>query len=393
MEIRRLNAKDYDELLEMLNSTFGKHRGREIDFLTEQPKMWLRNDEVMGKHLGIFDGDKLAAVVGIYHLPTVIGGKRLDFYTTGNVATRPEYEGKGYFTKLFGMIMDELYKRGADGARLGGARDRYGRYGFEPIRAPYTHTLNENNRTRGFANAGDDVEFKEIELGDAAALAYCDKLSRCADIYVERSADEGYRDVFLALTTKHATPYLALRGGKPIGYLSAFAKGISIGAARFGETVAEWRVEQIEDCAPMLCAWQRTVGKPITFEVGVFEKDIQRIFSRKTETCALDSSHRFKIINFDRVCDALIKLRAKTERLSLIHYVLDIEGFGKLLIHTDDKNAYCQRTDESADITLSHGDASRLLFGESDALATADVPTILRTILPLPFNWCTQDYT
>ena len=56
MKIRRLCAGDYDELLEMLNYTFGTHYGRGMDFLNEQPNMWVRDDEHLGKHLAVFDG-------------------------------------------------------------------------------------------------------------------------------------------------------------------------------------------------------------------------------------------------------------------------------------------------------------------------------------------------
>lgn len=392
MEIRWLSEKDYDKLLETLNYTFGTLHNKTVDFLNEQPKMWVRDDERMSKHLGAFDGEVLAAVVGMYHLPCVVGGEKLDFYTTGNVATRPEYEGQGLFTKLFSSIMDELYKRGADGARLGGQRARYGRYGFEPIRAPYTHLLTEKNRTKGFGNIGTDIEFKKIERHDTTALAYCNELSRRADIYVERSEEDGYRDVYLALCTKQSTPYLALRGGKPLGYISAYDKAAKGEVAEFGPNIAEWRTEQIEDSAPMLCAWQRVSGRTVTFNVPLTEHIIQRELSRKTESLLLESHHRFKMINFDKVANALIKLRAKKEPLPKIHYVIEIEGFGKLLIHTDDTNAFCSKTCEEANISLSHADASRLLFGESDPLSTADVPAILRSVLPLPFSWCTQDY-
>ena len=58
----------------MLNYTFGTHYGRGMDFLNEQPNMWVRDDEHLGKRLAVFDGGRLASVVGIYPLPAVING-------------------------------------------------------------------------------------------------------------------------------------------------------------------------------------------------------------------------------------------------------------------------------------------------------------------------------
>ena len=220
MEIQRLKAEHYDELLELLNFTFEKVRGRGVDFLTAQPKMWVRDDEHMGKHLGIFDDGKLVAALGIYPLPAVIDGTDVLFATTGNVATHPDYEGRGYFTRLFDAAMDELDRLDADAARLGGARQRYGRYGFEPCGALHKFTVNATNFKKCYKKMP-DVTFRPVALGDVSELKYIKELSEKSQMYVKRSSGDSYRDVFLALSSKHARPYIAERGGKPIGYLSA----------------------------------------------------------------------------------------------------------------------------------------------------------------------------
>ena len=51
--MRRLNANDYDELLFVLNRAFGNIYKREMDFISELPRMWVRDDEYMGKHIGM----------------------------------------------------------------------------------------------------------------------------------------------------------------------------------------------------------------------------------------------------------------------------------------------------------------------------------------------------
>lgn len=74
MEIRKLKASDYDELLSLLNTAF-----RRDNFDRLLPKMWQRDDEYMGKHLGVFEGPKLLAAVGIYPFKVHIGDKVLNF--------------------------------------------------------------------------------------------------------------------------------------------------------------------------------------------------------------------------------------------------------------------------------------------------------------------------
>ena len=108
VEIRKLNKDDYDELFEVLTKTFENKYKRPVYFDKEQPKMWIRDDEHMARHTGVFEDGKLVSVVGVYPLPLVIGGEKFMLYTTGNVATLPAYEGRGYFTTLFKMAMQEI---------------------------------------------------------------------------------------------------------------------------------------------------------------------------------------------------------------------------------------------------------------------------------------------
>ena len=65
---------------------------------------------------------------------------------TGNVATHPKFTGKGYFTELFTRIMSELDVIDADAARLGGARQRYARFGYEPCGTLHKFMINERTR-------------------------------------------------------------------------------------------------------------------------------------------------------------------------------------------------------------------------------------------------------
>ena len=98
MEIRRLSTEHYDELLALLNCVFGRKSGAPVDFLSVQPKMWVRDDEHMRCHFGAFEDGKLCAVVGIYPLRTVIDGTPFLFATTGNVPPIPTARGADILT-------------------------------------------------------------------------------------------------------------------------------------------------------------------------------------------------------------------------------------------------------------------------------------------------------
>ena len=99
MKIEKLTASDFDGLLDTLNACFA--RGQEgYTFLDTLPAMWRHDDTAMGRHLAIRDGDRVAAVVGVYPLQTRVAGHDVLFATVGNVGTRPEYRNSGYMKAL-----------------------------------------------------------------------------------------------------------------------------------------------------------------------------------------------------------------------------------------------------------------------------------------------------
>ena len=144
MKIEKLTASDFDGLLDTLNACFA--RGQEgYTFLDTLPAMWRHDDTAMGRHLAIRDGDRVAAVVGVYPLQTRVAGHDVLFATVGNVGTRPEYRNSGYMKALMTESMEELKRLGADVARLGGMRQRYNRYGFEKTGQNFCFTISAKN--------------------------------------------------------------------------------------------------------------------------------------------------------------------------------------------------------------------------------------------------------
>ena len=388
MEMRRLSANDYDELLDMLNSVFANKYGRAMDFLAEQPRMWVRSDEFMSKHIGIFDGERLAAVVGIYPLPTKIGDTSLLFATTGNVATRPEYEGRGSFTKIFTEIMAEADRMGVAVSRLGGGRQRYGRYGFEPAGTAYRFGITKETRVRFFGDAGADIEFCEIDADDGEALEFCRRLRHERKIHVTRASG----DVYAYLTTKHSTPYIAMRGGRPIGYLSAYNSNQFVGRSLNGVHISEICADRGVMISDIVCAWQRRVNANIDFALPPYMSEEVMLFCAAAQSVDISSPSHFRVRDFLGLSDALMKLKASYARLAKGECVVGIKDYGSLKLFVREDGAGAEMTEDAADITVGRSVATRLLFGQTPVDAVVDAPDLLKLWLPLPLAWDGLDY-
>ncbi|MBR2370680.1 MAG: GNAT family N-acetyltransferase [Clostridia bacterium] len=392
MEIRKLNADDYEQLLDVLDTVFANFHKHPMDFRSELPKMCIKDDKHMGYHTGVFEDGKLVAVGGVYPLPVKIGDASLLFSTTGNMATLPEYEGRGYFNKIFTEMMKELKENGFDGARLGGLRQRYSRFGYEPAGLAYSVSFTANNRIKYFKDAGQDITFREIKREDTEILAFCDELSRKSDFYVERSSEDNYRDVYLGLRSKHATAYVALKDGAPIGYLAASGSEY-VGHALNGACIWELRYTSIEHFIPMICAWQRRVNKNISFKLAPYMQDELRLIIPGAEGVSISSPSRFKILNYDKVADALMKLKLSKQPLMKGELIIGIEDYGNIRLYVDENTAGCEKTDKSPEFTLDKLTATRVLFGHMPVYASIPVlDPLISDWLPLPLCWCTLDY-
>ena len=279
--------------------------------------------------------------------------------------------------------MKELEIIGADAGRLGGDRQRYGRFGYEGCGVSYLFNFGPKNRIRCFGeSAGADICFTPIIRDDLDALAFCRQLRMKKTVYVERPEDNGYRDVYLSLCSKHSKPYLATRGGKPVGYLCA---------ANEGKTVGEFDALDVQMLADMICGWQASCGKPLEFAVAAFDVDIVRLFCATAESYRVTYPGRFKILNWQKLADVMMRVRAKTGAMLDGELALGIEGYGCIRLFVRDGVAGCEMTDGAPEITLDRLSAARLLFGPADPISVADLPPIPRSWLPLPFSWGTLD--
>ena len=379
--IRKLNKDDYDELFEVLTKTFENKYKRPVHFDREQPKMWVRDDEHMARHTVVFEDGRLVSVVGVYPLPAVIDGEEFLFFTTGNIATLPGYEGRGYFTRLFNLAMEEIRELGADGARLGGSRQRYGRFGFEGCGQLLRFSLSDNN-AKYSENRADEVTLEKIERDDTEALKYCHGVMMKKPMYVNRRSDENYRDMYLALTTKSMIPYLARRGGEPIGYLCISEDFREIG---------EFSAESPQDLYDAVCAvtkffWETHVSIP------PYMTEELKLFYRYADDYAVMTPSRFKLLSYARLVNRLMKMQAKSRALAEFEYTIDIEGKERITLYSKDGECGCYESAAQPDATLTDSEAMRLLFGAPDSSLILDIPCELKGALPLPLTWSTLDY-
>ena len=383
MEIRRLRKDDYDALLDLLNTSFAAVRSRPVDFLRGQPKMWVRDDLYMGRHLGLFEDGRLAAVVGIYPLELAVGNETLRFATTGNVATHPDFAGRGYFTTLFSLAMKEAQAEGYDALRLGGEKQRYARFGFEDCGTLFKAELSGKNRAALDEGRYADITLTPLKEESLAELRYIRELTAKAPCFVKRYPTEGERDVFRVLHSKYSEAYIATRAGRPIGYLCA---------ADMGKTVTELRAESAEDFIGIACAFQKEVGETVSLPLAPWMKEELVCLSSVAQSVTVLSPSKFRFLRPERVADAFLKLKHSLSPLPWGELFIEIQGLGTLRLCVDGAGASCTLAEgAAAEIRVDSFTAAKLLYGHLPPSLFADLPPFAAAWLPLPLSWSFLD--
>lgn len=380
MTIRRLTANDYDELLSLLNATFANKNKVETHFDKDLPIMWKRDDEHMGKHFAVFEDDRMVAALGVYPLPVNILGESLLFSTVGNVATHPDFEGKGYMKALMKEAMAELDRIGADASRLGGLRARYARYGYEMCGTRYRLLFSPHNLKNYYPDFVRSLTFERISDDDYDTLEYCCTLYEKQPFYVLRGREDSYRRTYMSMVAWQNVPYIIRKDGKNVGFLSMK-----------DDEIAEIFTETPEIFKEAILSLTDLRNTPTNFYLRPHNVLELREFSRTAESITVMSPSRFKIINYKKLINALLKLKATIHPLTNADFTLEIENYGRLRIVSDKDGTRCEDYDGECDIRLSENRIAQLLFGPLPDYAVADISEKTGNLLPLPLSWNPQD--
>lgn len=380
MEIRRLKKEHYDELISLLNLVFSEQNKCVMDFEHELPNMCKRDDVHMSKHVGLFVGNKLVSVVGVYPLPAKVLDCEIRFCTVGNVATHPDYKGRGYMNTLLNRAMEIVKEEGYDICRLGGDRARYLRFGFELCGRNYSYyIIPQNTRKSLLSSYGQNTRVHEILPNDEKALTFARELYHQNKVSVLRNDNDV---MYRVMTAWKNVPYLVLKNDMPIGYFTLTPDQ---------KTVSEAAAINKDSYLDTVVAISNYLNDG--FSITLFEHDIDllREINKCAEYMSIQIPSSFNVVNFERVVDAYIKLKSSYTCLAAGCVTISIKGYGKIKIFADENHCGCFSFDGECDFELSKPEATRFIFGMHPPVSVIEPNLFAKANFPLPLSWNTQN--
>ncbi|NLP47711.1 MAG: GNAT family N-acetyltransferase [Clostridiales bacterium] len=374
----RAPREDYGQLMSFLDQVFFTRDdpATKRDFLSLLPKLYKEEYDPCSNNIVIKEGDTIKAAVGLFYDKIMAGGQELRCGGIGNVAVGLDSRSKGYMIETMNMAVQDMIDSGADFGLLGGQRQRYAYFGFEPGGSRYDFNVSLTNVRHCFGkDAKSSFEVKKLEPTDHEFLQAIDDILKKEAYYMVHEP----KKMFDILCSWRSTPYAALKDGEVKGFFILNYEG---GLASFKAADAG----SIDDL--ILAVFEKSGLR--SFEIGLAPYDKAAI-SRLLEIAeghTIRRSSCYNILNYKNTVLALMKVKAAEGPLAQGSLTLAIKGFAgqeNFKIRVNGEEISVIESKSKPDFELDHGPAMRFLFGHLSA-ERASLVTSAAQWFPLPLN-------
>lgn len=368
-EIYKGTPDDLGEIIDFGNYVFS-HAGDLTDFPSLLPKLYGPNADTSACHYLAKENGRIKGMVGSFPMVLSAAGEKLTVGGIGTVCVHPYSRGGGVMKALMNEALEDMKRQKIDLAVLGGLRQRYQYYGFEQCGQALFFTFNSSNIRHSLAGRGLGCVFQPIESG---YLEDACRLHNLQQIHVERESGD-FLDI---LKSWQSTPLAFLKDGVFAGYLVVSKKG---------DSVSELVLKDDALALDLLAAYYRDYApETLTVRMQPFERGVNRLFSEICELSTIKKSYSYRIFNFEKVLNAMLKFKAHSAPLPDGRAVMEIEGCCKLLFQVTGGAVSVAETKEIAEISLSYLEAMNAVFSPVSFFCADDrLPVFLKQLFPLP---------
>lgn len=387
--LRYGTEKDYEDILDFGNYVFHT----DFRFL---PKLYVGNPARAGEHVLVTEprenGERIRAMVGSFKIPMSVAGQKLLIRGIGTVSVHPYDRGKGYMKLAMHKAIEDAKAEGADFMILSGRKQRYQHYGFDQCAAFYNFELTPSvfeQLTRfGVEGITAPVSLDGYRLlseeESAAYEADCRALFESQPVY-------GIRKNFTETAKSWRSELrVLLKDGAFAGYTAA---GNPYGVMTAGELLLNKNAETIP---ALLAVYQGLTGgkQQLAVNVQPFQTDLIHALGLIAEYGKLETGHGIHVLNYARVAQAYLQVKASYEPLMDGSYVFRVPGTASVRLSVESGKVHAENVSEDvpADITLTHLRMMNFLF---EPFGRAGIhgaqPELEKNWFPIPVCFSQQD--
>ncbi len=347
-EYRFGTAKDWPKIIDFIDLVFSQ-ASRPHDFAALIPKAYGDAHENSQIHAIALEGGEIRGCVGVLPFGMDVAGNKLRIGYVGSVSVHRLSRGAGHMKQLMKMQIDKAKAEGIDMMVLGGQRQRYGYFGFQPIGGSYGYTVTATNVRHALKDVdASGFAFEKLQPGEDSDYVW--QLYQQQPVCGSRTA-ENFAEIAL---TFNSCGWLIANNGQKAGYLIA---------SDSCSDISELVLEDASLIPAVLKAWLTAQGiRSVHISAAPHNKTLNRALAAIAEYYSLGQDGYALILNYANAIRAWMTLKNRVKPLSSGDLTLAIEG-ETLQIKVENGAVSVEKTDAPADAALSADEASQLLFG------------------------------
>ncbi len=343
---RQARREEYEDIIDFINYIFSQNAFPH-DFKKLLPKLYGDGKNYAEYHYLIAEDEKIKALVCAMPISYRIGERDLKACCIGMVSVHPYARSKGYMKQLLSFVTEELKSQGYQYIFLGGQRQRYEYFGFEPSGVQVRFTVTETNVRHSLKEVDtalvELVPIKEKEMISQAFTLYDNQPVKSI-----RKENEFY-DILCSWQCK---PYGILINSEFAGYICLSQDG----------GVNEVLLENTDHYPYALKALFAFSGKDRhIFAASPLEADKINFLMELAESYEIGTCENYLILDWKAVIQTLLEAKAGVEILAEGSLIVEIGG-DKFEIAIKENVPSVDRAEQESDITLSELEATALLF-------------------------------
>lgn len=382
-EFCRGRSQDQEEIIDFINMVFSQNSVPH-DFKILLPKLYGDDADTGCCHFLAKEDGKIRAVVGLFLTQLHVGEQRLKLGHIGSVSVHKYSRGKGYMKKLMHMAIEAAKAEKMDALVLGGLKNRYQYFGFQPTGIRLKYEFIPENVTHQYRGEGsEDIVFAEVTSSADPLFAAVRSLYEQRPVYMDRGSDDYFYRVLCSWGNR---VYAVLKRGKFAGYMLSSANHRYVG---------EWGLFEKTDFPAVLAAWFAAFGESqLVVICPPYDKESSEILGRYSEAFVPATGANWRILNFENVAEAFMRLKneydpleagslgisVKTDNESIEFYRLTSDG-KSIHVRREALELPCERK-----LELDLLDAQEALFSEAVYWRNYDIPggAAYKNWFPLP---------
>lgn len=349
---RKARPEEYEDIIDFINYVFSQNQCPH-DFKKLLPKLYGDGRNYAEYHYLIEEAGRIKALVCAMPLEYGIHTEVLKACCIGMVSVHPYARGKGYMKQLMNYVLEDVKSQGFHYIFLGGQRQRYEYFGFEPSGMMAEFTVTATN-VRHLLQGIDAKEVGIVPLENEEQLNQAYSLYQSQPVKALRSREDFY-DI---LSSWQSTPYGIILKNEYAGTLVLRPDG----------AVTELMLSSGDYYPYVLKALFSLTGKEEhKFPAAPFEEEKLDFLMQIAEYSNISTCESYRILDWKSVLLTLLRLKAAGEPLAEGTLVLAV-GQDKIKIEVKDNIVAVHMDKEEEDIFLTSLNATALLFSHRGIL-------------------------